>query len=59
MLKDSGTFEIFIYADEAKTKLIAELEEGVPLRATALEAGDLFDINIQPTDNRVQVVTDL
>jgi hypothetical protein len=36
MLKDSGTFEIFIYADEAKTKLIAELEEGVPLYATAL-----------------------
>lgn len=34
MLKDSDTFELFIYKDKEMTKLMAQLEYGVSLLAS-------------------------
>jgi hypothetical protein len=47
-LKDSETFEIKIYKDQAKTKLIAELAEGKFLPGANLRPGSLTDVTFSP-----------
>ena len=52
-VKDSETFEIKIYKDQAKTKLIAQLEDGKILPAQKLEPGTLLNMTIKPLNTTV------
>lgn len=56
-LKDSETFEIRIYKDQAKTKLIAKLGEGKFLPAANLRPGELRNVKLEVTNPQVQTTT--
>ena len=58
-LKDSDTFEIKIFKDEAKTMLIAELEDGVVVKAGAIQPGTITGMSITPENFIVQKTTSL
>ena len=58
-LKDSDTFEIKIFKDEAKTMLIAELEDGVVVKAGAIQPGAITGMSITPDNFAVQKTTSL
>lgn len=58
MLKDSDTFEFFIYKDKEMTQLMAQLEKGVSLLASQMRPAVLSNISMKPANDRVQVITD-
>ena len=56
-MKDSGSFEINIYKDFEKTKLIASLADGLILVGGNFLPGGLIDVRISAANEIVQVTT--
>jgi hypothetical protein len=58
-IRDSSTFEIFVYKDKLKTKLIAQLADGVRISSAQLIPGIITGITISADDTRVQSETNV